>query len=54
MLAVPTLVASLYGMNIWLPFANHPHAFALVMGISGVLAVAIGTVFFVLSRKRIF
>jgi magnesium transporter len=54
MLAVPTLVASLYGMNIGLPFANHPHAFALVMGISGVLAVAIGTVFFVLSRKRIF
>ena len=54
MLAVPTLVASLYGMNIGLPLSGHPHAFAIIMGLSGVLAVAIGTVFFVLSRKRIF
>ncbi|MGN0834090.1 MAG: magnesium transporter CorA family protein [Kiritimatiellia bacterium] len=54
MLAAPTLIASLYGMNIGLPFQNHPHAFALVMGSSGVLALAIGAVFFVLSRKRKF
>lgn len=54
MLAAPTLIASLYGMNIGLPFAGHPHAFAIVMGISGVLAVGIATVFIVLSRKRIF
>lgn len=53
-LAVPTLVASLYGMNIGLPFQGHAHAFAIVMGISGVLAVILGAVFFVLSRKRIF
>lgn len=54
MLAAPTLIASLYGMNIRLPFQGHPHAFALVMGSSGVLALAIGAVFFVLSRKRKF
>ena len=54
MLAAPTLIASLYGMNIGLPFQNHPHAFSIVMGISGLLAFAIGTVFFVLSRKRVF
>jgi len=54
MLAVPTLVASLYGMNIGLPFQTAPHAFAIVMGISGGLALAIGTVFYILSRKRIF
>ena len=54
MLAAPTLIASLYGMNIGLPFQNHPHAFALVMGCSGLLALAIGAVFFVLSRKRKF
>lgn len=53
-LAVPTLVASLYGMNIGLPFQGHAHAFAIVMSISGVLAVILGAVFFVLSRKRIF
>ena len=54
MLAAPTLIASLYGMNIRLPFQDHQHAFALVMGSSGVLALAIGAVFFVLSRKRKF
>jgi hypothetical protein len=37
-----------------LPFAGHPNAFGIVMGISGVLAVGIATVFIVLSRKRIF
>ena len=54
LLAVPTLVASVYGMNIGLPFQNTPHAFALVMGISGLLAAAIGALFIFLSRKRIF
>ncbi|MBQ5794782.1 MAG: magnesium transporter CorA family protein [Kiritimatiellae bacterium] len=54
MLAAPTLIASLYGMNIKLPLQNHPSAFLLVMGASVLLSVAIGAVFFVLSRKRIF
>ena len=55
MLAVPTLVASIYGMNLTtLPFMHNPHSFAIVMGVSGLLAVALGAVFFVLSRKRIF
>jgi magnesium transporter len=54
MLAAPTLIASLYGMNIGLPFQNHAHAFSIVMAISGLLVVSVGAVFFVLSRKRIF
>ena len=54
MLAAPTLIASLYGMNIGLPFQSHAHAFAIVMGFSGILAAVIGAVFVVLSRKRIF
>ena len=54
MLAAPTLIASLYGMNIGLPFQNHAHAFSIVMGFSGLLAVAIGALFFILSRKRKF
>ena len=54
MLAAPTLIASLYGMNIGLPFQNHAHAFSIVMGISGLLAIAIGALFFILSRKRKF
>ena len=54
LLAVPTLVASVYGMNIGLPFQGHPSAFAIVMGLSGLLAAAIGAVFIFLSRKRVF
>ncbi len=54
LLAVPTLVASVYGMNIGLPFQDHRTAFAIVMGLSGMLAAAIGALFFFLSRKRVF
>ncbi len=54
LLAAPTLIASLYGMNVSLPFAAHPHAFLIVMGFSGFLAAAIGIIFYVLSRKRVF
>lgn len=54
MLAAPTLIASLYGMNIDLPFQKNSHAFQIVVGISGLLAVVIGAVFFILSRKRRF
>ena len=53
-LAVPTLVASIYGMNIGLPFQSSQHAFAIVMGVSALAAAAIAAVFVVLSRKRKF
>ena len=54
-LAVPTLVASIYGMNLeTLPFMKHAHSFAIVMGFSTLLAVMLGVVFFVLARKRKF
>ena len=54
LLAAPTLVASLYGMNIVLPFQSHQCAFSIVMGISGLLVVAIGVLFYILSKKRKF
>ena len=53
-LAVPTLVASLYGMNISLPFQDNPNAFSLVMGVSGLFAAVLAAVFMVLSHKRKF
>lgn len=37
---LPTLVASVYGMNVRLPFQDSPHAFAITMAIS--VAVSIG------------
>ena len=54
LLAVPTLVASIYGMNIPLPFQQHGNAFAIVMGVSCVLAILIGALFVILSRNRKF
>ena len=53
-LAVPTLVASIYGMNIGLPFQGYSHAFALVMGIACLLAAILAAVFMFLSHKRKF
>ncbi len=45
-LSVPTLVASVYGMNVDLPFQRSPAAFAFVMGVALLLAVGITWVFF--------
>ena len=54
LLAAPTLIASLYGMNIGLPFQAHAHAFGIVMGISAFLALSIVGLFMFLSHKRKF
>ena len=43
--SVPTLVASIYGMNIDLPFQGSPYAFLVVMGVAVLLAAAILWVF---------
>lgn len=47
-LSLPTLVASLYGMNVGLPFENSPLAFLFILALSGVLSVSVAWVF----RKR--
>ena len=44
-LSLPTLVASVYGMNIPLPFQHSPHAFAIIMGISFVLSAGVVIIF---------
>ncbi len=38
-LMMPTLVGTLYGMNVPLPFADSPHAFTIVVGISIIITV---------------
>lgn len=32
-LAIPTLISSLWGMNVPVPFQNHPHGFIILVGI---------------------
>jgi magnesium transporter len=43
--SLPTLVASIYGMNVSLPFQSSPMAFAIVMGVALALALGITWVF---------
>lgn len=46
---LPTLVSSIYGMNVRLPFQDDPHAFVITLGIA--FALAMLTVFFFIRRK---
>ena len=50
-LMLPTLVASVYGMNVKLPFQDAPHAFLITMAMSAVLS-AVGVILFL--RKEFF
>ena len=33
-ISIPTLIASIWGMNVQLPFANNPFGFAIIIGAS--------------------
>jgi len=44
-LMLPTLVASIYGMNVDLPFQHSPHAFLVPLGLSALMSTA-GIAFF--------
>jgi len=50
-LSLPILVASLYGMNVRVPFEDNPHAFWIVMFIALLLS-AIGVLYF--RKKNLF
>ncbi len=50
-MAIPTIVASLFGMNVNLPFQNYSHAFALTIVIAVVISAVFALVFW---RKRFF
>lgn len=41
-IAIPTLVASLYGMNVILPFQDNPSAFLFILLISFIVSMGIG------------
>lgn len=50
-LAIPTIVASIYGMNVALPLQNHPHAFGITMLITLMLSLIWIQIFI---KKRLF
>lgn len=47
--SIPTMVASLYGMNVTLPFAGHPFAFFYLIGATGFIII-LAVLYF--QRKR--
>lgn len=47
-ISLPTMVASLFGMNVDLPFAGHPWAFVAILGLSLVVS---GTGAFIFWRR---
>ena len=47
--SIPTMIASLYGMNVTLPFASHPFAFFYLMGATGFIII-LAVLYF--QRKR--
>jgi len=49
LITIPTLVSSVYGMNVNLPFQDSPHAFYIVMAIA--IIVSIIPVIFLYRRK---
>lgn len=40
-MTVPTIIGGLWGMNTAIPFANHPYAFWILIGLSVVISLAI-------------
>nr|WP_242842545.1 magnesium transporter CorA family protein [Peptoclostridium acidaminophilum] len=50
-MAIPTMVASFFGMNVNLPFSDKPYAFSIVLLISFCLSLLFGTI---MARKKMF
>ena len=48
-LMIPTLVASIYGMNVELPFQHSPHAFFITIGLSFCLS-SVGVLIFLKNK----
>ena len=38
-ISIPTLIASIWGMNVHLPFANNPFGFAIIIGFSLIVSI---------------
>jgi len=50
-MAIPTMFASFFGMNVPVPFSTHPYGFYIVIGLSIVTSVIAGLVF---MKKNLF
>lgn len=51
LLSIPTIIASLWGMNVGVPFGDMPGGFWIVLGLAGVTAIAAAII---MARKNMF
>src|SRR3989338_1824891 len=45
-LTIPTMIASIYGMNVDLPFAHSPHIFSYIIAFLGIISVILLIIFY--------
>ena len=50
-MAIPTMVSSMFGMNVAVPLANNPHAFSLIIFISFAISLALTII---MMKKKLF
>jgi magnesium transporter len=48
---IPTLIASIFGMNVDLPFTNNDNGFLIIIAISAILAIIGGLLLHYLTSK---
>ena len=50
-LMLPTLLTSMYGMNVELPMKENPYAFYIIMGVS--LFISVGAIVMMIKKRWI-
>lgn len=51
-ISIPTLIASLFGMNVKVPFGTNGNGFYIIIGISAIIAIIGGILLYVYTSKR--
>ena len=51
-ISIPTLIASLFGMNVKVPFGTNSNGFYIIIGISAIIAIIGGVLLYVYTSKR--
>ncbi len=49
---IPTLIASIFGMNLKLPFVNNEYGFYIIIGFSLLLSLISGLVLYLISKYK--
>lgn len=50
-MSIPTIISSLYGMNVKVPFDDNPYAFIVILGVSLLISILIAVI---MQKKKLF